>query len=201
MSLSPDDYELYTRLVKVLKGTPDFEQLVKVLEGTTNDARSRLWALLLKTVFDCEVSGGKSESDAVEAVFARVRQATEDVMVAKHLGVGTLPNKDIELKYARRIGDWEPLAEKVASDAPLSADERAFIADALRGKVKRPANRVQSRATIVRKVRMTWAVSWQRLRGASAEQAVATVAEQFNTDPRTVRRAASVLRRPNDKAD
>jgi hypothetical protein len=165
----------------------DLNKVKKMLEGVPDDVKARI---LLQAYLGAHVEVGKKTGVSCGD---SQRKASEDFMVATNLFKrGLLDKGGVALVFAQRFGDWNPLAEKVASDAPLFADERAFIADVLRGK-KKPANRAPAYKTIARQAGMALAVLQLQMKGASTEQAVDKVAEEFGVDPRTVRRANSVM--------
>ena len=86
-------------------------------------------------------------------------------------------------------GDWAPLIRYIETDGQLTAKMRKFLAEVLRGEIKRPNNRAPTVATAQRHLGMAFFVLCRRREGLKLAAAIDRTAERFDADRRTVQRA------------
>jgi hypothetical protein len=95
-----------------------------------------------------------------------------------------------------RAGDWESLAQHIESGGLITDDLRALLTQILRGELRRPKGRPQSKETAEEHLNMAIAVAQLQTEGVPTESAVAEIAQKFRADPRTVYRA---MKKHNEK--
>jgi hypothetical protein len=110
--------------------------------------------------------------------FARAKSIVQE---RKHLA-------RIALHWARR-GDWRYLASHIELGEIINEDIRAFLVQVLRQEVARPNNRAQTQLKISESFVRAMRVCEEIERGAGREAAINKVADQFEIDRATVRRA------------
>jgi hypothetical protein len=88
-------------------------------------------------------------------------------------------------------GDWEPLIERLRSDAIIPRRERELLALILEGKVKRPKRRPRSQAQDEFEEAVAYFVMSREAEGIGTESAVRDAMTEFDRKERTVRKAVS----------
>jgi len=86
-------------------------------------------------------------------------------------------------------GDWEPLIERLRSDATITRRERELLALILEGKIKRPKRRPRTEATQEVEEAIAYFVMSREAEGIKTESAVREAMARFNRKERRVRSA------------
>jgi hypothetical protein len=102
--------------------------------------------------------------------------------------------KSSPLDVARRYGDWDYLAVYIEDGGIISGEMRGFLAEILRGKIKRPNNRPGKLLTRAKSFLIAKFVLEQEGAGKRTEKAIADAVERFEVDRRTVQRALKTWR-------
>jgi hypothetical protein len=103
------------------------------------------------------------------------------------------------LKRAQH-GDWDTLAEHIEKGGRITDEMRKYIADILRRKIKRSANRPPKKATFLRNMQYAEHAIGLEMAGLGATDAGNKTAEVFGVHERTIQRAKKALAKRVNKS-